>query len=108
MKKKLLLIICISLIALVQTYAQSHTVTGTVTGKDDGLPIPGATVKIKNTTTGTQTGSDGKYSLNVPAGSTIVISFLGSATQQIVVGNQTVVNVALVSTSSQLGEVLVT
>ena len=41
MKKKLLLIICLSLVIFSQAFAQNHTVTGVVTAKDDGLPVPG-------------------------------------------------------------------
>ena len=47
MKRKLLLMLCISLVAFLQAFAQNKTITGTVTSKADGLPIPGATIKIK-------------------------------------------------------------
>ncbi|HVS92566.1 MAG TPA: SusC/RagA family TonB-linked outer membrane protein [Mucilaginibacter sp.] len=108
MKKSLLLILCISLAAITQVYAQNHTLTGIVTGKDDGLPIPGVTVKIKGTSTGTQTNVEGKYVLQVPDGSTITVSYIGYETQTINVGTRKVIDVMLVSSSSQLGEVIIT
>ena len=108
MKKKLLLIICISVTALLQTFAQNRTITGTVTSKEDGLPIPGATVKVKGSSTGAQTSAAGKYSLSVPAGASITISFIGYTTQTIAIGTRNVIDAALVQTANALGEVIVT
>ncbi len=107
MKKLLLVSLCFLLLSITQTFAQNRAVTGTVTGLEDGLPIPGVTIKVKGTTTGTQTGSNGKYSLSVPDGSTLVISFIGYATQEVQVKGP-VVNVRLTMSSKQLGEVVVT
>lgn len=96
------------MLCVTQVFAQNRTVTGTVTAKDDGLPIPGATVKVKGTTNATVTNSAGKYSLSVPGGSSIVISFVGYDTQTIAVGSQTTINVSLTTASSTLGEVVIT
>ena len=69
MKKLLLVSLCFLMLSITQVFAQNRTVTGTVTAKDDGLPIPGVTVKVKGTSNGTQTNSAGKYTLsNVPGG----------------------------------------
>ena len=68
MKKVILWNLCILLLAATQSLAQTHTVTGKVTSKDDGLPLPGVTVTIKATTTGTQTNAEGKFSINAPVG----------------------------------------
>ena len=58
--------------------AQDRTVTGTVIAKEDGLPLPGVSVKVKGTTTGTQTGADGKFSIKVTAASPVLqFSFIG-------------------------------
>jgi TonB-linked SusC/RagA family outer membrane protein len=107
MKKILLLNLCILLLASTRLLAQSHAVTGKVTGKDDGLPIPGVTVSIRGTTTGTQTNIDGKYTLNVTDGAVLVFSFIGYSPQTVTV-NGTLLNVALSPSSQQLGEVVVT
>ena len=63
------------MLSITQVFAQNRTVTGTVTAKDDGLPIPGVTVRVKGTPNGTQTNSAGKYSLNVPKGASLTFSF---------------------------------
>ena len=108
MKKKLLLIIGLSLVAFFPAFAQNRTITGTVTAKDDGLPIPGVTVKIKGTTEGIQTGSNGKYSISASPDGILVFSFIGFSTQSIKVGSNSVINVVLIPVSQQLGEVVVT
>lgn len=107
MKKILLLNLCILLLAATRLFAQSHPVTGRVTGKDDGNSLPGVTVTVKGTNTGTQTNVDGKYSINVSNGAQLTFSFIGYVTQTVTV-NGTVINVALSPSSQQLGEVVVT
>ena len=82
----------------------AQTVTGTVTA--DGQPLPGATVLVKGTTTGTSTDFDGNYSVNADAASTLVFSYIGYTTKEIVVGDQTVINVVL-ETDNKLDEVVV-
>ncbi|NOY36590.1 MAG: TonB-dependent receptor [Chlorobi bacterium] len=91
-----------------QGLAQERTVTGTVTAADDGSPLPGVTVLLKGTTTGTITGNDGTYSLSVPSsGATLVFSFVGYVTQEIAVGNQATINVTLQQEVKRLSEVVV-
>jgi len=107
MKRKLLLILILTFSVLVQVFAQNRTVTGTVTAKDDGLPLMGVTVKVKGSTVGTQTNPAGKYSLSVPQGATLVFSFIGFETLQIPVTGPTI-NAILISSNNQLGEVVVT
>jgi hypothetical protein len=72
MKKLLLVSLCFLMLCVTQVFAQNRTVSGTVVAKDDGLPVPGATVKVKGTTIGTQTTTTGKFTLSVPAGATLV------------------------------------
>ena len=91
-----------------QVFAQSRTVTGTVTGKDDRLPLPGVSVKVKGTTTGVQTTTNGTYSITAPANSTLVFSFIGYASKEAAVGGNSVISVALEVSARQLGEVVVT
>ncbi|MBB6108816.1 TonB-linked outer membrane protein, SusC/RagA family [Mucilaginibacter lappiensis] len=107
MKHKLLKIFMVCFFCTASmAFAQNRTVTGTVTAKDDGLPIPGVTVKIKGTTTGAQTNATGKYTLSVPTGSTLVFSFIGYVSIEKPAAD--VVNVVLVPASNQLNEVVVT
>ncbi len=68
-------------------------VTGTVISSADKLPIPGVTVIVKGTTTGTITDGNGKYSLTIPSGGkTLIFSFVGMTSVEVVIGNQTVIN----------------
>lgn len=108
MKKTLLLSLCFILLSITQLFAQTHTVTGKVTAKDDGLPLPGVSVRVVGTTTGTQTAADGKFVLNnVPAGAKISFSFIGYNTET-VDGSGSVINAVLTTSAKQLGEVVVT
>ncbi|MGZ4007404.1 MAG: SusC/RagA family TonB-linked outer membrane protein, partial [Mucilaginibacter sp.] len=100
--------LCFLMLCVTQVFAQNRTITGTVTAKEDGLPIPGATVKVKGTNVGAQTNTAGKFTLSVPSGATLVVSFVGTITQEIPVGSQNVINVALVANSTDLGEVVIT
>jgi TonB-linked SusC/RagA family outer membrane protein len=107
MKKLLLVSLCFLMLSITQVFAQNRTVTGTVTAKDDGLPIPGVTVKVKGTTTGTQTNAAGKFTISVPTGAVLVFTSVGyNATLLTPKGG--VMNVTLEAVSQQLGEVVVT
>lgn len=108
MKKFLLFYLCLLVCFATQAIAQSRTVTGTVTAKEDGLPIPGVSVRVKGTTTGTPTDVNGKFSLDVASDATLVFSFIGYTTVEVPVSGRSTIQVALSASSSQLGEVVVT
>lgn len=83
------------------------TVSGRVTD-DEGLPLPGVNVIIKGTTIGTTTDVDGRYTIDVAGeNATLVFSFIGFTTQEVVVGNQTTIDISLVSDLVSLEEVVV-
>ena len=109
---KRILLTCVMLVFAVFTttaLAQNRTVSGKVTGSDDGLPLPQVSIFLKGTTQGTPTNADGTYSISVPAdGGTLVYRFLGYVTQEKVIGNQSVINVSLVPDATSLGEIVVT
>lgn len=85
---------------------QQKVVTGTV-AEETGQPIPGVTVLVKGTTNGTVTNADGNFTIaNVPDKATLVFSFVGMSTQQIVVGNQSKINVVMVVDAIGLDEVV--
>lgn len=88
--------------------AQDVAISGKITSTEDGSPLPGVNVSIKGTTRGTSSNASGNYEVNAPAGSTLVFSFIGFITQEVKVGNQTTINVSLVSDAAQLQEVVVT
>lgn len=88
--------------------AQSLTVSGTVTTQTDGSSLPGVNVVLKGTTIGTVTDVNGSYSLNVDnKESVLVFSSVGYVSEEITVGGQTVINVALSEDIQALQEIVV-
>lgn len=89
--------------------AQEQVVTGTIT-TNQNEPLPGVSVLLKGTTTGTSTDSDGKFRLSMPSGqnNVLVVSFIGFANQEIQVGNRTDIAITLLEDITQLNEVVVT
>jgi TonB-linked SusC/RagA family outer membrane protein len=90
--------------------AQQRTVSGTVTSSVEGEgAMPGVSVGVKGTTTGIVTGTDGKYTLAVPENvTTLVFSYIGMKSQEIVIGNRSVIDVVLEPDILGLDEVVVT
>ncbi len=85
---------------------QQKSISGTVTDESE-LPLPGVTVVIKGTTIGTVTNMDGKYSIsNLPDGATLQFSFVGMLTQEIVVINQSNIDVTMVLDAIGIEEVV--
>lgn len=93
-----------------QSIAQERTITGTVSSNEDGLPIAGATVKVKESpsiSVGTLT--DGKFVIKVPTGGkTLLISYLGFVTKEVIITTSATVDVRLAPDTKLLGEVVVT
>lgn len=108
MKRKLLLLFMGVLMLASQAFAQKITVTGKVTGSDDGLPLPGVSIKIKTGTTVVQTNAQGLYSIQAAPADVLVFSFIGMTPQEKAVGNNSTINVVLVPESESLQEVVVT
>src|SRR5699024_2986894 len=81
-------------------------ITGTVTDTN-GDPLPGVTVSIPGTGIGTATDMDGRYSLSVPEGCTLVFSFIGFESQSVAVGDRSVLDVTLMEDMASLEEVMV-
>jgi len=107
--KRLLQSLFLTLFIAFQALAQERTVTGTVTAKEDGLPLPGVSVVITGTKIGTQTSGDGKFALKAPSGSnSITFTYIGYSTQTVNIGSNNIVNVALVADATALGEIVVT
>jgi len=90
------------------TAQQQKAISGKVIDKS-GEPIPGVSVYIKGTTTGTTTSIDGEYSLNVGSGDVVLVfSFIGFESQEITVGDRSEINITLLEEVSKLNEVVVT
>jgi TonB-dependent SusC/RagA subfamily outer membrane receptor len=83
-------------------------ITGTVVSAEDKNPLPGVTIIVKgNNTIGTATDTEGKFKLTVPEEATLILSYIGYVSQEIVVGSQSDFNIELSSDQKQLSEVVV-
>ena len=84
-------------------------ISGTVTGAEDGLSIPGASVVVKgNTSIGTTTNMDGEYSLTVPSeAEALIFSFVGMKTTEVLINSRTTIDVQLESEVLEMDEVVV-
>ncbi|MCK9167236.1 MAG: SusC/RagA family TonB-linked outer membrane protein [Bacteroidales bacterium] len=108
MRKFTALIALIFLCGVQLVFAQ-RTITGTITHADNGDVIPGATIRIQGTTLGTVADLDGKYEVKVPeSATTLIFSFVGMVTQQITIGDESVINVVLESDIQDIQGVVVT
>ncbi|MCU0473804.1 MAG: TonB-dependent receptor plug domain-containing protein, partial [Bacteroidales bacterium] len=107
--RKVLLFFLVFCSALLSANAQQKTISGTVTGAEDGQPVIGCTVQLKGMAIGTSTNADGKYSINVPETATaLVFSYVGMKSQEIAISGLNVINVVLESDIMGLNEVVVT
>lgn len=107
--KKLLQSLFILLFVASSAMAQNRTITGTVTSKEDGLPLPGVSVKVKGASIGASTGANGRFSLSVPASATVLeFSSLGFLSQTANIGSGNTINVSLETDAKALTEVVVT
>ena len=88
------------------TNQQSKLVKGTIVDAT-GMPVIGANVMVKGTTNGTITDMDGNFSLEAPVGATLVVSYVGYSNQEIKVGNQKNLSIALKEDSEALDELVV-
>jgi TonB-linked SusC/RagA family outer membrane protein len=105
--RKLCAVLVLVLAMFTQLAAQTRTVRGKITD-DKGASLAGASILVKGTTTGTTSGADGSFSLNVPASAkTLVIRSLGFAQQEVAIGNGSI-TVSMKSATDNLEEVVVT
>ncbi len=104
--KAIFLVLLLTSIASV-TLAQTRTVTGVITDPADGIGLPGVTIQIKGTQTGTSTDINGRYSLNASADDVLVITYIGYRTQEILVGQRSTIDVDLATEVQELSEIVV-
>ena len=93
MKQKLLSIFLVCVLVASAAFAQDKRITGKVTAREDGLPLPGVSIKVSGTQIGTQTDVNGNYSLNVPStGKNLEFSFIGFSTLFVPIASSTIIN----------------
>ncbi|WP_288735634.1 TonB-dependent receptor [uncultured Parabacteroides sp.] len=104
--RRFILFLMTSVLCMNIALAQKKVISGVVTGTDKE-PIPGVTIIEKGTTNGTVSDLDGKYSLSVEPSAILVISFIGMETQEVPVGNRTILSTQLKESTIGLNEVVV-
>jgi len=105
--KKITLLLALMLFCSWQLVLAQKTVTGKVTDAKDGTTLPGVSIVVKGTTVGTLSDINGNYSVKVSDNNDLVFSFIGYNTQEIAVGNQSVINIVMVQSAELLDEVVV-
>lgn len=102
----LTILLCLSLVAT--AFAQSREVSGVVISGEDNLPLPGVSILIKGTTSGTVTDVDGRFAIAVPNDDAVlVLSFIGFEPMEILVGAKTTFDLRLLPDTKSLQEVIV-
>lgn len=102
-----ILVICVFSLTIFNVAAQTTTISGVVTD-DSKEPLPGVTIRVKNSTIGTATDFDGKYSITAKAGDVLEYTYMGMQTQDKTVGSSSsVIDVVLLDDSKLIGEVVV-
>ncbi len=104
---KRLLMLAFGVLMSCVVFGQQVRVSGTVTDAADGTTLPGVNVVVKGTLTGAITGNNGEYSLMAKPGDVLVFTFIGYLPQEITLGNQTVIDVAMATDVKALEEVVV-
>ncbi len=107
MRKTHLFICLLLLFSCFPAMAQNINVSGTVKDASTSEPLIGVSILVKGTTVGTVTDFDGNYSLQAPANGALVFSYIGFMPQEIAVKNKKNINVAMVSDTKNLDEVIV-
>ena len=87
-------------------FAQNRQISGTVFDAS-GVPLPGTSVKVKGTVTGTISDANGKYSVQAANNATLVFSYIGYLSQEVLTDNRSVYDVTLQADASALSEVVV-
>ena len=104
----LIILITVFLLSFTTGFGQKN-LTGTVTEAESGLPVIGASIMVKGSNSGTVSDIDGKYTLEVEEDAeALIFSYVGFLTQEIAIGDQSVINVIMVTDAVGLDEVTVT
>lgn len=104
-KAQSLLFIFLFFVSVLQGYAQI-SVSGVVTDKKDGMPLPGVTIMIKGTQAGTITNIDGEFTISADANAVLVFSYVGFATTEVPLEGKTSLNIQLEESYLEIGEVI--
>lgn len=106
--KKIVLLLAFFAIGLNVLWAQTKEIAGNITSADDGGSMPGVSISVKGTSMGTISDINGRYQIKIPADAkTLVFSFVGMTTEEVTIGNQSIINVQLKSENIAVDEVVI-
>ncbi|MFI2741928.1 SusC/RagA family TonB-linked outer membrane protein [Zhouia sp. PK063] len=107
MRSKFTWIVTLCMALIMQfSFAQEKRITGKVTDKDN-LPLPGVNIVVKGTANGTQTDFDGNFSISASVGQKLVFTYVGQKSQEVTVGDSSVINIQMKDDAQALDEVVV-
>lgn len=92
---------------LFPVFSQQMKISGTITDANDGVALPGVSVIVKGTRTGTVSNIDGQYTVNAPEDGTLVFSFIGYKTQNVPINGRNEIDVALEVATEEINEIVV-
>jgi TonB-linked SusC/RagA family outer membrane protein len=108
MKKVLFSNLCVLFLVL-SVFAQDRQISGVVTDGAEKMPLPGVSILVKGTSSGTSTDAEGKYRISIPSDAKVLIfSFVGFVSQEVEIGNRTTIDIELMPDTKTLQEVVVT
>lgn len=107
MMKKLQTVFLFLFVVVYSAIAQNKEISGKVIA-DDGSGLPGVSITVKGTSTGTTTDASGGFKINAAAKEKLVFSYVGFRTQEVSIGNQSSITVSLMPSNEMLDEVVVT
>jgi len=107
MKKRTFTLLLVALILSGSLFAQDNAVSGVVIDKKTSEPLIGATVMQKGTSNGSITDIDGKFAFTIPVGSTLLVSYIGYNSQELIIKDNAQLRILLESNSKNLEEVVV-
>lgn len=87
--------------------AQTTSVTGQIIDEQNNLPMPGASVKVKGSPTGTSTNAEGRFIISTPSNGTLIFSFIGYSQKEVQVNSRSVINETLTAEAGALSDVLI-
>ncbi len=107
MRNKHFSLLLLFLFIVMHSFGQEVTINGTVNSTQDRMPLPGASVIVKGTSIGTSTDFDGKFQIKTNLNSTLIISYIGYGSKEVVINSNTPISIFL-EEGEQLDEVIIT
>jgi len=104
MKQTLLLFFLLGVLISPNTFAQQRTINGVISSAADHLPLPGVSIQIKGLDGVTVTSKDGSFKIPVKNGKFLIVSYIGYQTQEVEIGNSSVLNINLEEADNNLNE----